>query len=226
MSENNIQNDISNSDSGKNKLIAEIITFVLLIGVVIFFATQCSKNNTNSSSTSGTIAHTTTVSNNPVVVQDENGNQTAVINSNIPFRDVDFSSSIDEIKEKEAKSDETLDNPSESNSSDGYTYLTYSLNKDASPSLFGATANTTDSTALLVYVFKDGNLIEVRWQYGTLPSSSYDSIVSNISSQYGSSTYSRSYSNGSKESWWKTDDITLVVMYQSSGISIYYRTNS
>ena len=48
--------------------------------------------------------------------------------SEINFRNISFASSMDEIKALESKSDDTLDNPDDSSSVDGYTYLTYSFN--------------------------------------------------------------------------------------------------
>lgn len=79
-------------------------------------------------------------------------------------------------------------------------------------------------SASLVYVFKDNKLIEVRWQYGKLDASAYDSIIADASSQFGPATYSREYSNGYKESWWRTKDVLISFLYQDSGISIYYKS--
>lgn len=131
---------------------------------------------------------------------------------------------MDEIKALESKSDDTLDNPDDSSSVDGYTYLTYSFNGKNDPTAFGTVANVSDASASLVYVFKDNKLIEVRWQYGKLDASAYDSIIADASSQFGPATYSREYSNGYKESWWRTKDVLISFLYQDSGISIYYKT--
>ena len=115
-------------------------------------------------------------------------------------------------------------NPDDSSSVDGYTYLTYSFNGKNDPTAFGTVANVSDASASLVYVFKDNKLIEVRWQYGKLDASAYDSIIADASSQFGPATYSREYSNGYKESWWRTKDVLISFLYQDSGISIYYKT--
>ena len=195
VSSDNISTNNSNNNTSSNKHIAEIITIALLAIVLIFF-----------------------------VVQNESGDQTGIADSEINFRNISFASSMDEIKALESKSDDTLDNPDDSSSVDGYTYLTYSFNGKNDPTAFGTVANVSDASASLVYVFKDNKLIEVRWQYGKLDASAYDSIIADASSQFGPATYSREYSNGYKESWWRTKDVLISFLYQDSGISIYYKS--
>lgn len=227
VSSDNISTNNSNNNTSSNKHIAEIITIALLAIVLIFFVVQCSRNKNESSSTSGTIAVSSSYSGTtvpPVVVQNESGDQTEIEDSEINFRNISFASSMDEIKALESKSDDTLDNPDDSSSVDGYTYLTYSFNGKNDPTAFGTVANVSDASASLVYVFKDNKLIEVRWQYGKLDASAYDSIIADASSQFGPATYSREYSNGYKESWWRTKDVLISFLYQDSGISIYYKT--
>lgn len=223
----NISSDNSNNNDSSNKHIGEIITIVLLALVLLFFVVQCSRNKNESSSTSGTIATSSSYSGTtvpPVVVQNENGDPTEIADSEINFRNIHFASSMEEIKSLESKSEDTLDNPDDSSSADGYTYLTYSFNGKKDPTAFGTIANVSDASACLVYVFKDDKLIEVRWQYGKLDVSAYDSIIADASSQFGPATYSREYSNGYKESWWRTKDVLISFLYQDSGISIYYKT--
>lgn len=225
-SSDNISTNNSNGNTSSNKHIAEIVTIALLAIVLIFFVVQCSRNK-NESSTSGTIAASSSYSGTtvpPVVVQNESGDQTEIADSEINFRNISFASSMDEIKALESKSDDTLDNPDDSSSADGYTYLTYSFNGKNDPTAFGTVANVSDASASLVYVFKNDKLIEVRWQYGKLDASAYDSIIADASSQFGPATYSREYSNGYKESWWRTKDVLISFLYQDSGISIYYKT--
>lgn len=230
MSDNN-NNDNKYSDvssdnistNNSNKHITEIITIALLAIVLIFFVVQCSRNKNESSSTSGTIAASSSYSGTtvpPVVVQNESGDQTEIADSEINFRNISFASSMDEIKALESKADDTLDNPDDSSSADGYSYLTYSFNGKNDPTAFGTVVNVSDASASLVYVFKDNKLIEVRWQYGKLD----DSIIADASSQFGPATYSREYSNGYKESWWRTKDVLISFLYQDSGISIYYKS--
>ena len=200
----NISTNNSNNNTSSNKHIAEIITIALLAIVLIFFVVQCSRNKNESSSTSGTIAASSSYSGTtvpPVVVQNESGDQTEIADSEINFRNISFASSVD-----------------------GYTYLTYSFNGKNDPTAFGTVANVSDASASLVYVFKDNKLIEVRWQYGKLDASAYDSIIADASSQFGPATYSREYSNGYKESWWRTKDVLISFLYQDSGISIYYKS--
>ncbi|WP_448902813.1 hypothetical protein [Eubacterium sp.] len=225
-SSDNISTNNSNGNTSSNKHIAEIVTIALLAIVLIFFVVQCSRNK-NESSTSGTIAASSSYSGTtvpPVVVQNENGDQTEIADSEINFRNISFASSMNEIKALESKSNDTLDNPDDSSSADGYTYLTYSFNGKNDPTAFGTVANVSDASASLVYVFKNDKLIEVRWQYGKLDASAYDSIIADASSQFGPATYSREYSNGYKESWWRTKDVLISFLYQDSGISIYYKT--
>lgn len=83
----------------------------------------------------------------------------------------------------------------------------------------------SDPNALLQYVFFNDKLLEIRIQYGSLGETSYETILSDITKKYGGATYSREYSNGNKESWWKTKSITLTAYYQNEGVSVYYRKN-
>lgn len=83
----------------------------------------------------------------------------------------------------------------------------------------------SDPNALLQYVFFNDKLLEIRIQYGSLGETSYETILSDITKKYGDATYSREYSNGNKESWWKTKSITLTAYYQNEGVSVYYRKN-
>lgn len=124
------------------------------------------------------------------------------------------------------KQKDTLDNPAEAKSQDGYTYLSYTFNSENPATFFGVQVASSDVNAMLTYVFKGDNLIEVRIQYGNVGSSVYNTIVQTNNANYGNATYSRSYSNGTQESWWKTKDITLDVICQNECVIAYYRTNN
>ena len=132
----------------------------------------------------------------PVSVISTEGSQNETINKNIKsIRDVKFGKSHKAIQKAEKNMNDTKVVP-------------------------------TDNNALLEYVFdKDDKMYEIRLQYGKLPKEVYESIVSNISSTYDNSTYSRTFSHGSIETWWKSKNVTLTAYYQETGVSVYIRKN-
>lgn len=220
-----MSNTKRNNKSDKNILYIGIFTLVVVIVLIAVLATKCKKedNSTTNNQGSGNKAPS-------VVVNSELGNQEATIeaNINVPSREVDFSESIKEIMKFEAKQEDTLELDEDyepAKSSDGYTYLMYKFNNVNAPKFFGTQIATSDNDAILTYVFYEDTLTEVRVQYGSIGLDAFDNIVEEISSLYGQPTYSRSYSNGSQESWWKTKDVTLDVIYQDAKVILYYRKN-
>lgn len=208
-----------NKSSNKSSLYIAIITGLLILVAIIYFATRENSsspvNNTNNSTTTPA----------PLSIIDEEGNQDETIKADIAIRDIEFGRTIKQIKNMENKLEDTLDNPTSATSKDGYTYLTYMFNPETKSNFFGADVLATDSSSMLVYVFYKDSLIEVRIQYGYIGFDAYNAIVAHNNNTYGKATYSRSYSNGTKQSWWKTEDVLLDVICQNGGAVAYYRKN-
>lgn len=121
----------------------------------------------------------------------------------ISVRDVKFGDKIKEIKRFEKTQKDTLDNPTEASTKDGYTYLTYLFNtKNAE--FYGV--KPTDSTrgSLLQYVFYKKKLFDIRLQYGDISSKDRDKIQKNVNKKYGKPTYGVVYSNKSTRDMWRT----------------------
>lgn len=207
----------------KNKLYIGLFSLIIVLAIlIIFIAKSCSNSGTNSGTNSS-------ASNNAVKsisVISESGDQNETIKADIQVRDVKFSKKLKTVKKYESKQKDTDSNPSVAESNDGYTYLTYKYNAENAPTFFGTKIIATDANAMLVYVFHNNKLIELRIQYGKVGADAYKSIVTNINTTYGNATYSRTYSNATEESWWKTDKVTLDVICQDSGVIAYYRTNN
>lgn len=207
----------------KNLLYIGVFTIVIVIAIIAIFAIKSStENNQADSGANNANAQATT----KLTIVSENGNQNETIKESIKFRKVDFSKTIKKVKAFEAKQEDTLDNPSEAKSQDGYTYLSYKFNTKKPATFFGVQVAAKDANSMLTYVFKDNKLIEVRIQYGNVGSSVYNTIVSANNNNYGTATYSRQYSNGTQQSWWKTKNITLDIIFQNGSVIAYYRTNS
>lgn len=224
---NNLQKDNQNTQKSNKSTIAilvltGVVLFLIILGLIL---SKVIPNIGNGGNANNSDKANTTVGA-VISVVDEKGNQDETINAEIDFRDVKFGSSIKKIKKMESKLDDTLDNPSTATSNDGYTYLTYSFNKDTSPEFFGTTVSTTSNNAILVYVFYNNSLIEVRVQYGAVGTAGYNAILAASNNSYGQATYSRSYTNGAMQSWWKTSDVTLDVIYQDEDVIAYYKTNN
>lgn len=217
-----MSNTNTKNPTDKNKLYIGIFTIIIIIAIIIVAATKgCSSSGTNTNTgSSATNAAAKSIS-----VASEQGDQNATLDANIKIRNVKFSKKMKAIKKYESKQKDTDGEPSVAESNDGYTYLTYKYSADNAPTFFGTQVLPTDINSMLVYVFHNKQLIEVRIQYGNIGKDAYNNIVANINSTYGNATYSRSYSNGTEESWWKTDKTTLDVICQDTGVIAYYRTN-
>ena len=215
-----MSNTEKNKPIDKNLIYIGIFTLIIVIAIIAVLCTKCSSNESGTPNAS--VQRTTAKS---IYVQSENGDKDGTIDADIQVRDISFSKSIKEIKKYESKQKDTVGDPSVAESQDGYTYLTYKYDTENAPDFFGTKIATQDTSALLVYVFRNEELIEVRFQYGNIGVDSYNNIVSNISSTYGNATYSRTYSNGAQESWWKTKEVTLDVICQNESVIAYYRVN-
>lgn len=216
------------SSLSKNQLGIIILSAVIVVSIAIYIlissvSSSDQESNTNSSNGGNKVTSTAGAQ---ISIVDEAGNQSETISADINFRDIVFGKSIKQIKKMENKMDDTLDEPAVATSQDGYTYLTYSFNKEANPEFFGTAISTTSKTAMLVYVFYNNSLIEVRVQYGAIGTDGYNAIVGTGTNLYGKATYSRSYSNGAMESWWKTSEVKLDVIYQDGDVVAYYSTTN
>ena len=137
---------------------------------------------------------------------------------------------MNQVKKFESKRSITLDNPSEasadsSDKGDTYTYLTYKFNGEKSPAVLGIPVNTDSNTCMLVYVFKNKELTEIRVQYGEVGMDQYNNMINTLTNTYGQASFSRSWSDGSKESWWKSKAYTLDAVCQKNSITLYYKVN-
>lgn len=204
-----------------NILYIGIITAIIIVAIIIVLILKFGGSDNNSQAGKEKSAPA------PVSVVATEGSQNETMNKNIKnLRNVKFGKAHQAIEKAEKNMDDTLSGHYVAAPDGTAAYLTYRFNGKNVPEFFGTKVVPTDNNALLEYVFdKDDKMYEIRLQYGKLPKSSYESIVSNISTTYGSSTYSRTYSHGSVENWWKTKKVTLTAYYQETGVSIYLRKN-
>lgn len=210
--------------NNKNAIYISIISAVIVIIALVFVLKGCGNggNGTNPNH----VKHEGT-SPAPISVVNEEGNQNDTIKAKTAVRNIKFGQSINKVKKAEAKLKDTLDNPSQTASTeDGYIYLSYRFNPEDIPTFYGAEVSPTSSTAMLMYVFHNEKLIEVRIQYGAIGVNGYDQILAHNNNKFGKATYSRTYSNGSQQSWWKTKNATLDVINQNNEVIAYYRQNN
>lgn len=204
-----------------NKLYIAVFTAVIVIAMIVVCIVKSGFGDKQADNTSPKATAA------PVSVVAIEGSPDETIKKNIKsLRDIKFGKSHKAIQKFEKNNDDTLTGNYATASDGTAAYLTYKFNTENAPEFFGAKVVPTDVNALLEYVFdKDDQMYEIRLQYGSLSKDIYDSIISNISSVYGKSTFSRTYSHGSIENWWKTKKVTLTAYYQESGVSVYLRKN-
>lgn len=204
-----------------NMLYIAIFTAIIIavIIIVLVFKSGSGTSNTSNTSQKATAA--------PVVVVATEGAQNETIQKTIKsLRNIKFGKSHKAVEKFEKNNDDTLTGNYAAAQDGTAAYLTYRFNTEKAPEFFGTKVVPTDNNALLEYVFdKNDKMYEIRLQYGALSKDVYDSIVSNITETYGKSTYSRTYSHGAVENWWKTKKVTLTAYYQETGVSIYFRKN-
>ncbi len=231
---------MDNKKKNNSLLYIAIVTSLLILGTVIFFVVKTdekesdkkAKNNTNATASAPKVVHKKgnekSTMKGKISLSDEKGhpNKTVDKNTKISFQNIKLGQSFQKIKEMEKDSDTTLGDPQISTSEDGYTYLTYKFNTTTTPNLFGTDILTTSNSSMLVYVFYQDKLIEVRIQYGAIGTNGYNSIIQYCTDAYGAPTYSRSYSNGATQSWWKTKKNWLDVILQNNEVTVYYRANN
>lgn len=204
-----------------NKLYIAVFTAVIVLAIIVVCIVKFSSGDNQADNTSPKATAA------PVSVVATEGSPDETIKKNIrSLRNVKFGKSHTAIQKFEKNNDDTLTGNYAAASDGTAAYLTYKFNTENAPEFFGTKVVPTDVNALLEYVFnKDDQMYEIRLQYGSLSKNVYDSIISNISGIYGKSTYSRTYSHGSVENWWKTKKVTLTAYYQESGVSVYLRKN-
>ena len=204
-----------------NKLYIAVFTAVIVLAIIVVCIVKFSSGDNQADNTSPKATAA------PVSVVATEGSPDETIKKNIrSLRNVKFGKSHTAIQKFEKNNDDTLTGNYAAASDGTAAYLTCKFNTENAPDFFGTKVVPTDVNALLEYVFnKDDQMYEIRLQYGSLSKNVYDSIISNISGIYGKSTYSRTYSHGSVENWWKTKKVTLTAYYQESGVSVYLRKN-
>ena len=214
-----------------NALYILIFTVVVVIGIAVFIFSKnnSSKNDTNNAgAVANNNAGTTALS-----VVETNGSldgeigEDETIDNYVNFfgdsskkataKDSIFDKNINQVKKFESKRSITLDNPSEasadsSDKGDTYTYLTYKFNGEKSPAVLGIPVNTKELT-------------EIRVQYGEVGMDQYNNMINTLTNTYGQASFSRSWSDGSKESWWKSKAYTLDAVCQKDAITLYYKVN-
>ena len=207
-----------NKKNDNNKLYIAVFTAILIIAIVIVLII---KSSSGESQSENNVSQTAA----PVSVVATEGSQDETISKNIKrLRNVKFGKSHVAINKFEKKNKDTLKGNYAAAPDGTAAYLTYRFNTENVPEFFGTKVVPTDANALIEYVFdKDDKMYEIRLQYGKLSKNVYDNIISNITGTYGKPTYSRTFSHGSVENWWKTDKETLTAYYQETGVSIYLR---
>ncbi|MBP5772626.1 MAG: hypothetical protein J6W35_00910 [Eubacterium sp.] len=120
----------------------------------------------------------------------------------ISVRDVKFGDKVKKVKKFEKTQEDTLDNPSEASTKDGYTYLTYTYSPKAK--FFGVKPSKAPSGALLQYVFKKKKLFDIRIQFGDIKKAEQEKLSKNLRDKYGKPTFTIKYSNDSWRDSWRT----------------------
>ena len=199
----------------KNKLyiiIASALILVLVVALILFSGGK--SKNANTSSVGNNNAATPA----PLKIVSEEGNFDATIEANFePVRKIEFGTSLKKIQKAEKKRPDTDDGSyQEAQDNSGYGYLTYGFKADTKniPSFFGGNVTVSDPTANLVYVLKDKKLIEVRVSYGASSAANYDAMVAANTKTYGKPNLTRSYSNGTKITYWRTKKVMLQLYSQ------------
>ncbi len=194
---NTVQAPEPKENNKKIIIIAAIAIAVLVAGFVILGITfgWFGGKAVDQKSTTGSVAPT-------IKVVDSKGSEGKTIKKKISVRDVKFRDKVKKVKKFEKAQKDTLDNPSEASSKDGYTYVTYLFSPKAE--FFGVKPAGSQSGALLQYVFKDKKLFDVRIQFGDLSEKDKKKLKANIIKKYGKPTYSIKYSNKATKDSWRT----------------------
>lgn len=155
-------------------------------------------------------------------VVDTKGEEGKTRKMNISVRDVKFGDSIKKVKKFEDKQDDTIANPSEASTKDGYTYLTYLFNPKKA-NFYGVKPAETQTGALLQYVFKDKKVFDIRIQLGNISKADRAKLKKALVKKYGKPTFSIKYSNKSYRDSWRTSAKKLK---KQTMLSLNYSPNS
>ena len=196
-----MENTNNTQPKENNKLLiiiatAAIVVFVALFVVLGLFVFNWFGGNKSSQNASSNQAPT-------IVIEETKGSEVKTKKLNINIRDIKFGTPIKKIKKYEKKQKDTLDNPSEASTKDGYTYLTYMYAPNKAK-FFGVKPADSKTGALLQYVFKDKKVFDLRIQFGDISKKDRAKIKKDLVKKYGKPTYSIKYSNGSIRDSWKT----------------------
>ena len=197
-----MENTNNTQPKENNKLLiiiatAAIVVFVALfvvLGLFVFNWFGGSKTTQNASTNNQAPT---------IVIKDSKGSDSDTKKLKINIRDVKFGTSLKKVKKYEKARKDTLDNPSEASTKDGYTYLTYMYTPNMAK-FFGVKPAESKTGALLQYVFKDKKVFDIRIQFGDISKKDRAKIKKDLVKKYGKPTYSIKYSNGSTRDNWKT----------------------
>lgn len=219
MSYNKNKQTSTNTSNKSTKYIIIFSIIIVIIGIIAFAVS----NNKNKDTTTPTNSSSNAQETNQVIPDGTKGDSEATIAADISFREVDFSLTKDEIIEKEKGLNDTLDDPSIAESSDGYVYIMYKSNP-AHPLSYNQISVSSSGNAGLTYVINNGNLTEVRLQFGSIDSAASNALIASIKTEYGDNTFYRS-TNGSETYWWKSETALLMITKDSMGTSLFFRKN-
>ncbi len=197
----NVNNTQAPEPKESNKKIIIISTVVIVALVAAFVIVGLSLgwfgNKTAEKKNSGQIPAT-------ISVVETKGSDSATKKVKIKVRDVKFGDKIKKVKAFEKTQEDTLDNPSEASTKDGYTYLTYTFSPKAK--FFGVKPADATKGSLLQYVFKKKRLFDMRIQLGDISKKDQQKVRDYLNNKYGKPTNYVKYSNDSWMEWWRTDN--------------------
>ena len=197
----NVNNTQAPEPKESNKKIIIISTVVIVALVAAFVIVGLSLgwfgNKTAEKKNSGQIPAT-------INMVETKGSDSATKQIKIKVRDVDFGDKLKAVKAFEKKQEDTLDNPSEASTKDGYTYLTYTFSPKAK--FFSVKPADTSKGSLLQYVFKKKRLFDMRIQLGDISKKDQKKVRDYLNNKYGKPTSYVKYSNDSWIERWRTDN--------------------
>lgn len=211
-------------ESNKKLIIISTIAIVVLVAAFVVVGLSLGWFGKKDTSKNGVDKTAPTIS-----VVESKGSDAATKKIKIKVRDVKFGDKLKEVKAFEKTQKDTLDNPSQATTKDGYTYMTYTFSPKAE--FFGV--KTADSTkgSLLQYVFKKKRLFDIRIQFGDISKKDQKKVRKYLNKKYGKPTNYVKYSNDSWMEWWKTenkdpDKQTLLTLNYSpnSGLIVSYES--
>lgn len=205
-------------NNNKTLIIGFTAILIIIIAIVVIFH---KKDSTETAPVVNNNAGNAAVENN--IPDGTKGDMDATINTNISYRDVDFSLSQDEVISREEGLDDSLGEPTISKSSDGYTYIYYASNPSNPLSYNNISVGTTGAPGL-TYVYHNDSLEEVRLQFGQISQDSFNALLAGINTQYGEYTFYRAQS-GTETYWWKSSGEWLMLTKDSYSTSLFLRQN-